>query len=83
MFGPKSSNIGLQRLLAMRKARVWRAFLIQRRKFPETRTAWLGAGGYELRMGESKSAGTFNDFNPRSEYSTDFIFICFNRLGGI
>jgi hypothetical protein len=41
MFGPKSLNIGLQRLLAMRKARVWRAFLIQRRKFSETRTAWL------------------------------------------
>ena len=33
MFGPKSSNIGLQRLLAMRKARIWRAFLIRRRKF--------------------------------------------------
>jgi hypothetical protein len=26
MFGPKSSNIGLQRLLAMRKARIWRPF---------------------------------------------------------
>jgi hypothetical protein len=39
MFGPKSSNIGLQRLLAMRKARVWQAFLIQRRKFSKT---WNG-----------------------------------------
>jgi hypothetical protein len=41
MFGPKSSNIGLRRLSAIRKARVWRAFLIQRRKFSETRNAWL------------------------------------------
>src|ERR1700722_17073416 len=36
IFGPKNSNMGLQRLLAMRKARVSRALLIQRRKFPET-----------------------------------------------
>jgi len=41
MFGPKSSNIGLPRLLAMRKARIWRAFLIRRRKFSETHIAWL------------------------------------------
>jgi hypothetical protein len=41
MFGPKSSNIGLQRLLAIRKARIWRAFLIERRKFSQTRSAWL------------------------------------------
>jgi len=41
MFGPKSSNIGLQRLLAIRKARIWRAFLIERKKFSQTRTAWL------------------------------------------
>jgi hypothetical protein len=25
----------------MRKARIWRAFLIQRGKFSETRNAWL------------------------------------------
>jgi hypothetical protein len=41
MFRPKSSNIGLQRLLAIRKARIWRAFLIERRKFSQTRSAWL------------------------------------------
>jgi hypothetical protein len=41
ILGPRSSNIGLQRLLAMRKARVLRAFLIQRRKFSETLNAWL------------------------------------------
>jgi hypothetical protein len=41
MFGPKSSNIGLQRLLAIRKACIWRAFLIERKKFSETRSAWL------------------------------------------
>jgi hypothetical protein len=39
MFGAKSSNINLQRLSAMIKARVWRAFLIQRKKFSETRNA--------------------------------------------
>jgi hypothetical protein len=41
VLDPKSSNMGLQRLFAMRKARIWRAFFIQRRKFSETRTAWL------------------------------------------
>jgi hypothetical protein len=41
MFGPKSSNIGLRRLLAMRKAHIWRAFLIRRWKFSETHIAWL------------------------------------------
>src|ERR1700676_1301793 len=55
MFGPKSSNIGLPRLLAMRKARIWRAFLIRRRKFSETHTAWLGREDSNLRMVESKS----------------------------
>jgi hypothetical protein len=35
-------NIGLQRLMATRKACVWRAFLIQRRKFSETRNALAG-----------------------------------------
>jgi len=28
ILGPKSANVSLQRLLAMRKARIWRAFLI-------------------------------------------------------
>jgi hypothetical protein len=55
IFGPKSSTIGLQRLLAMREARIWRAFLIQRRKFSKTRTGWLGREDSNLRMGESKS----------------------------
>jgi hypothetical protein len=55
ILGQKSSNIGLQRLTAMRKAQVWRAFLIQRKKFSETRTAWLGREDSNLRMGESKS----------------------------
>jgi hypothetical protein len=39
----------------MRKARVRRGFLIQRRKFSETRNAWLGREDSNLRMGESKS----------------------------
>jgi hypothetical protein len=39
----------------MRKARVWRAFLIQSRKFSKTRNAWLGREDSNLRMGESKS----------------------------
>jgi hypothetical protein len=39
----------------MRKARIWRAFLIQRKKFSETRNAWLGREDSNLRMGESKS----------------------------
>ena len=55
MFRPKSSNIGLQRLLSIRKARIWRAFLIERRKFSQTRSAWLGREDSNLRMVESKS----------------------------
>jgi len=31
----------LQRLLAMRKARIWRAFLIEERKFSKNKTVWL------------------------------------------
>ena len=50
MFGPKSSNIGLQRLLAMKKARIWQAFLIRRRKFSETHIAWLGRKDSNLDM---------------------------------
>jgi hypothetical protein len=41
ILGPKSSNTGLWRLSAMRKARIWRAFLIKERKFSENKNAWL------------------------------------------
>jgi hypothetical protein len=41
ILGPKSSNFSLQRLLAMRKARIWRAFLIEERKFSKNKNAWL------------------------------------------
>lgn len=34
-------NNGLQRLLAVRKARIWRGFVIKESKFSENRTAWL------------------------------------------
>ena len=39
----------------MRKARIWRAFLIKKRKFSENRNGWLGREDSNLRMGESKS----------------------------
>jgi hypothetical protein len=32
ILGPKSSNVGLQRLLTMRKARHWRAFLLLKKE---------------------------------------------------
>jgi hypothetical protein len=41
ILGPKSANVSLQRLLAMRKARISRAFLIKERKFSENKNAWL------------------------------------------
>jgi hypothetical protein len=56
MLGPKSVNVSLQRLLAMRKARIWRAFLIEERKFSKNKTAWLGQEDSNFRMVESKSA---------------------------
>ena len=40
----------------MRKARIWRAFLIKERKFSKNKNAWLGREGSNLRMAESKSA---------------------------
>jgi hypothetical protein len=55
MLGSKSANIGLQKLWSIRKARIWRAFLIDRKKFSETRNGWLGREDSNLRMGESKS----------------------------
>jgi hypothetical protein len=48
LLRPKSSNAGLRRLSAMRKARIWRAFLI--RKENSMKTGMLGwAGGFEPR----------------------------------
>jgi hypothetical protein len=41
IFDAESANMGLRRLFAMRKARVWPAFLIKKRKFSENRNAWL------------------------------------------
>jgi len=42
IFGPEGSNISLWRLSAMIRARIWRAFLIEKRKFSKTKDAWLG-----------------------------------------
>ena len=39
----------------MRKARIWRAFLIKERKFSKNKNAWLGREDSNLRMVESKS----------------------------
>jgi hypothetical protein len=55
ILDPKSSNAGLWRPFAMRKARIWRAFLIKERKFSENRNAWLGREESNLRMVEIKS----------------------------
>ena len=71
MFGPKSSNIGLQRLLAMRKAHISRAFLIKERKFSENKNPWLGREDSNLRMVESKSGYFINDFNEFSDEIAD------------
>ena len=47
----------------MRKARIWRAFLIKERKFSKNKNAWLGREDSNLRMVESKSGYSTNDFN--------------------
>jgi hypothetical protein len=57
---PKSANVSLQRLLAMRKARISRAFLIMERKFSENKNAWLGQKDSNLRMVESKAVPSAN-----------------------
>jgi hypothetical protein len=82
MLGSKSANIGLQRLFAMRKTRIWRAFLIQRRKFSEIKSGWLGREDSNLRMGESKSARTLSNINENSERCAESAPRCFNRLAG-
>jgi hypothetical protein len=51
----------------MRKARIWRAFLIKERKFSKNKNAWLGREDSNLRMVESKSGETSNDINVHSE----------------
>jgi hypothetical protein len=64
----------------MRKARVWRAFFIQRRKFSETWNAWLGREDSNLRMVESKSGKPFNDFKGRSEKLHEYALRWVNSL---
>jgi hypothetical protein len=61
---PKSSIIGLQRLLAMRKARIWRAFLIKERKFSENRNGWLTSQGSNLHIPERKKPFEMSDEFP-------------------
>ena len=51
----------------MRKARIWRAFVIKERKFSKNKNAWLGREDSNLRMVESKSACPLNLFNGHSE----------------
>ena len=41
MFGRKSANTSRWRLWPMRKARIWRAFLIKKRKISENKNGWL------------------------------------------
>jgi hypothetical protein len=68
IFGRKSANAGLQRLSTIRKARIWRAFLVKKRKFSQNRTGWLGREGSNLRMAESKSGRIAININARSEF---------------
>jgi hypothetical protein len=61
ILGPKSSIIGLQRLMAMRKARIWRAFLTKERKFSENKNAWLGrqVSNWQIPFGAPEYAAPF------------------------
>jgi hypothetical protein len=43
IFGRKGANAGLQRLSTIRKARIWRAFFVKKRKFSQNRNGWLAA----------------------------------------
>src|SRR5216684_736103 len=70
ILGPKSSNVGLQRLLAIRKARIWRAFLIEERKFSKNKNAWLGREHSNLDMANWKS-----DALARSRGATEPLFV--------
>ena len=74
MFGLKSSNIGLQRLLAMKKARIWRAFLIRRRKISEARNAWLGREDSNRDM-----ANWIRMLSPVREESQNLFFVEVHR----
>jgi hypothetical protein len=60
IYSRKSANTGLQRLSRIRKARIWRAFLVRKRKFSKNRNGWLGREESNFCMVESKSAtGTY------------------------
>jgi hypothetical protein len=53
---PKSSIVGLWRLFAMRKARIWRAFLTKERIFSENENSVADLGGFELEHSQSGNA---------------------------
>ena len=52
----------------MRKARIWRAFLIKKRKFSKNGNGWLGREDSNLRMVESKSTAL-----PLGDAPTDWL----------
>jgi hypothetical protein len=47
---------------------------------PGRQTAWLGREDSNLRMVESKSGRTFNDFNERSEKCVEYSLKGINKL---
>ncbi len=56
----------------MRKARIWRAFLIKKRKFSENKNAWLGREDSNLDMANLESLSAFGE-EPQNLFPLKFI----------
>jgi hypothetical protein len=73
IHGPKSANVSLQRLLAMRKARISQTFLIKQRKFSENKNVWLATRWYANQSPRKFPANRefyreFSGFGPKNAH---------------
>jgi hypothetical protein len=73
-FSPKNfENGAVGDFQQLEKPAIGGSFCHQRRKFSKTRNAWLGREDSNLRMVESKSGYSTNDFNAYSEKDRKFV----------
>jgi hypothetical protein len=80
-FSPKKFENGAAGdFQQLEKPAIGGPFCCQRRKFSQTRNAWLGREDSNLRMVESKSSRTFNEINAHSEKSVELALIYINWL---
>jgi hypothetical protein len=72
IFWPKSANAGLRRLSRIRKARIWWAFLVKKRKFSKNRNGWLAT--------QCRSHQSPHKFPANREFYREFCIFAALRL---